>query len=48
MKTVVLPILCLLAFAASAQNLLTSRQSSTFTYLYRISNDEPTPPSLLR
>ncbi len=40
MKTVVLPILCLLAFAASAQDLLHSRQSSAFTYIFRISNKE--------
>ncbi len=40
MKTILLPICCLLAFAANAQNLLKSRQSSTFTYLYRINNEE--------
>lgn len=40
MKTLLLPILCLLAFAASAQDLLHSRQSSAFTYIYRISNEE--------
>jgi TonB-dependent SusC/RagA subfamily outer membrane receptor len=40
MKTVVLPILCLLAFATSAQNLLSSRQSSAYTYIFRITNKE--------
>ncbi|MDZ4679744.1 MAG: hypothetical protein SH848_01965 [Saprospiraceae bacterium] len=40
MKTTLLSICCLLAFAANAQNLLKSRQSSAFTYLYHINNEE--------
>jgi len=40
MKTLLLPILCLLAFAASAQDLLNSRQSGVYSYIYRITNEE--------
>lgn len=40
MKTLVLPILCLLAFAANAQDLLHSRQSGVYSYIYRITNEE--------
>jgi len=40
MKTTLLPLLCLLAFAAPAQDLLNSRQSSALTYVFRITDKE--------
>lgn len=40
MKTHLLLMLCLLTFTARAQDLLSSRQSSPFTYIYRITDEE--------